>query len=135
MQIKYCNGTSLSVQILFFTSIFFYGFALLTREDQLLLLCARGDAETIYIYLITFPMTWMDVTAVTFWEMPGVGGGGGGGGTQQSFIRGGSEPRSKPLPFYIPFLIEKVPASLASHLRRYSFGLSRNLSSPTNVGS
>ena len=46
------------------------------------------------------------------------GGGGGGAGTQQSFIRGGSAPRSKPLPFYIPFLIEKVPASLASHLRR-----------------
>ena len=28
----------------------------------------------------------------------------GGGGTQQSFIRGGSAPRSNPLPFYIPFL-------------------------------
>ena len=25
------------------------------------------------------------------------------GGTQQSFIRGGSAPRSNPLPFYIPF--------------------------------
>ena len=35
---------------------------------------------------------------------------GGGGGSQQSFIRGGSGPRSKPLPFYIPFLIEKVPS-------------------------
>ena len=31
------------------------------------------------------------------------------GGTQQSFIRGGSTPRSKPLFFYVPFLIEKVP--------------------------
>ena len=37
----------------------------------------------------------------------GGGGGGGGGGTQQSFTRGGSAPRSNPLPFYIPFLIEK----------------------------
>ena len=35
--------------------------------------------------------------------------GGGGGGTQQSFIREGSAPMSKPLPFYIPFLTEKVP--------------------------
>ena len=35
----------------------------------------------------------------------------GGGGTQQSFILGGSAPRSKPLPFYIPFLREKVPLS------------------------
>ena len=34
---------------------------------------------------------------------------GGGGATQQSFIREGSAPRSKPLPFYIPFLREKVP--------------------------
>ena len=29
------------------------------------------------------------------------GGWGGGGGTRQSLIRGGSAPRSKPLPFYI----------------------------------
>ena len=33
------------------------------------------------------------------------------GGTQQSFIWGGSAPRSKPLPFYIPFLTEKEPLS------------------------
>ena len=32
-----------------------------------------------------------------------------GGGTQQIFMRGGSAPRSNPLPFYIPFLTEKVP--------------------------
>ena len=38
-----------------------------------------------------------------------VRGGGGGGDTQQSFMRGGSAPRSKPLLFYIRFLIEKVP--------------------------
>ena len=31
----------------------------------------------------------------------------GRGGTQHSFIRGGSAPRSKPLSFYIPFLMEK----------------------------
>ena len=29
--------------------------------------------------------------------------------THHSFIRGGSAPRSKPLPFYIPYLLEKVP--------------------------
>ena len=39
------------------------------------------------------------------------GGGGGGRGTQQSFIRGGSAPRSDLLPFYIPFLTEEVPLS------------------------
>ena len=33
----------------------------------------------------------------------------GEGGTQQIFMRGGSAPRSNPLPFYIPFLTEKVP--------------------------
>ena len=31
------------------------------------------------------------------------GGGGGRGGTQQIFIRGGSAPRSDPLPVYVPF--------------------------------
>ena len=34
-----------------------------------------------------------------------------GRATQQSFIRGGSAPRSKPLPFYISFLRQKVPLS------------------------
>ena len=34
------------------------------------------------------------------------------GSTQQGFIQqGGSAPRCDPLPFYIPFLIEKVPLS------------------------
>ena len=37
------------------------------------------------------------------------GGGGSGGGTQKRFIRWGSAPKSDPLPFYIPFLTEKVP--------------------------
>ena len=44
-----------------------------------------------------------------------IGGGGGGGGvgsvTRQSFIRGGTAPRSNPLPFYIPFSAKKVPFS------------------------
>ena len=35
------------------------------------------------------------------------------GVTQQSFRRGGSAPRSNPLPFYIPFLTETVPLSYA----------------------
>ena len=38
-------------------------------------------------------------------------GGGVGGRTQQMFIRGGSAPRSNPLPFYIPFFRKKVPLS------------------------
>ena len=33
------------------------------------------------------------------------------GDTQQNFIPGGSSPRSKPSPFYIPFLADKVPLS------------------------
>ena len=51
-----------------------------------------------------------------------VGGGGGGGGAL-SFIRGGSAPRSKPLPFYIPLLIEKVPLSYTGtfHRKIYPF--------------
>ena len=39
------------------------------------------------------------------------GGGGGGGGeksTHQTFTRGGSAPRSSPLPFYIRFLTETI---------------------------
>ena len=43
------------------------------------------------------------------------GGGGGGGGTQKNLIREGSAPRSDPLPFYIPFLAEKVPLSYTFH--------------------
>ena len=31
------------------------------------------------------------------------------GGTQKSFIRGGSTPRSNPLPFYIPFFQKRYP--------------------------
>ena len=50
-------------------------------------------------------------------------GGGGGNSLKQSFIRGGSAPRSKPLPFYIPFLIEKVPLSNTVHRKLYPFHL------------
>lgn len=35
-------------------------------------------------------------------------GGGGGGGTLQNFVRGGSVPRSNPLPFCSSTLTEKV---------------------------
>ena len=45
----------------------------------------------------------------------------GGGCTQQSFIWGVSTPRSKPLPFYIPFLIEKVHLSYTFHTKLYPF--------------
>ena len=40
---------------------------------------------------------------------------GGEGGTQQSFILGGSSPRSNTLPLYIPFLTEKGPLSYTFH--------------------
>ena len=43
------------------------------------------------------------------------------GGIQQSFIRGGSAPRSKPLPFYVPCLIEKVPLLHTSYRKWYPF--------------
>jgi len=35
-----------------------------------------------------------------------------GGATQLMFIRGGSAPRSNPLPFYIPFFSKKVPLNV-----------------------
>ena len=47
--------------------------------------------------------------------------GGGGGRVLNSFIRGGSAPRSKPLPFYIPFLTEKVPLSYTFHRKWHPF--------------
>ena len=50
-------------------------------------------------------------------------GGGGGGGTQQSFIRGGSASRSKSLPFYIAFLIEKVPLSYTFNRKLHPFSI------------
>ena len=39
-------------------------------------------------------------------------GGRGGGGNQQSFIRGGSAPKSNHLHFYVLFLTKKVPLFL-----------------------
>ena len=43
------------------------------------------------------------------WGRGGGGEGGDGWATQQRLIRGGSIPRSNPLPFYILFLTEEVP--------------------------
>ena len=37
------------------------------------------------------------------------------GGTQQSFIQGGSNPRSNPLPVYTQFLTETVTVSYTFH--------------------
>ena len=45
----------------------------------------------------------------------------GGWGVLKSFKRGGSTSRPKPLLFYIPFLIEKVPLSYAFHRKLYPF--------------
>ena len=49
------------------------------------------------------------------------GGGGRGLGsvTRQSFIRGGTAPRSNPLPFYIPFSAKKVPFSSVPSIDRW----------------
>ena len=46
---------------------------------------------------------------------------GGKGGTQQSFIREGSAPSSKPLPFYIPFLTQEVALSYTFLRKLYPF--------------
>ena len=43
------------------------------------------------------------------------------GVSQQSFIRGGSTPKSSPLAFYIPFLTEKVPFRIPSIEKWYLF--------------
>ena len=48
-------------------------------------------------------------------------GGGGGRGTQESFIRGGSDPRSKPLPFFIIFLTGKVTLLYAFRRKWYPY--------------
>ena len=50
---------------------------------------------------------WMWIQFHDFLLTCDVPGRGGRGGSQQSFIRGGSAPRSKPLSFYIPFFHEK----------------------------
>ena len=52
-----------------------------------------------------------------------LGGGGGGGVTQQMFIRGGSTPRSNPLPFYIPFFTKRYPFRIPSMDKWYPFHL------------
>ena len=45
----------------------------------------------------------------------------GGGGTQKSFIRGGSAPRSNPLPFYIPFFQKRYPFRIPFIGKRHPF--------------
>ena len=52
----------------------------------------------LWIRLTCYPEQWKQ------FSVPG-----GGGGTQRSFIREGSALMSNPLPFYIPYLAEKVP--------------------------
>ena len=45
----------------------------------------------------------------------------GSGGTQPSFIHEGSAQRSKPLPFHIPYLTEKITFSYTFHTKWYPF--------------
>ena len=47
--------------------------------------------------------------------------GGGGGGSQKIFIRGGSAPRSNPLPFYVPFFTKNVPLSYSFYWKMVPF--------------
>ena len=56
---------------------------------------------------------------VTFEMKPGVEGGGGGGGLNTVLYM--EDLRCKPLPFYIPFLIEKIPLSYSFHRKFYPF--------------
>ena len=51
------------------------------------------------------------------WE--GGRGRGLGSVTRQSFIRGGTAPRSNPLPFYVPFSAKKVPFSSVPSIDRW----------------
>ena len=44
-----------------------------------------------------------------------VPGGRGGGGSTKKINTGSSAPRSDPLPFYVPFLAEKIPLSYIFH--------------------
>ena len=43
------------------------------------------------------------------------------GGTQRSFIRGGSAPRSNPLPFNIPFFQKRYPFRIPFIEKRHPF--------------
>ena len=43
------------------------------------------------------------------------------GGTQKSFIRGGSAPRSNPLPFYISFFQKRYPFRIPFIGKRHPF--------------
>ena len=48
-----------------------------------------------------------------------------GGGAQQIFIRGGSAPRSNPLPFYVPFFTKRYPLRTPSVDKWYPFFIPR----------
>ena len=60
---------------------------------------------------------------VTFEMKPRVEwrGGGGGGGGELNTVLYMEDLRCKPLPFYIPFLIEKIPVSYSFHRKFYPF--------------
>ena len=58
---------------------------------------------------------WRADSCLSLGPFYGEEGGGGGGGSQQSFVRGGSAPRSKPFSFDILFLIGKVTLSYVIH--------------------
>ena len=59
------------------------------------------------------------------------GGGGGEEGTRQNCIRGSNAPRSNPLPFYIPFLTEKVSFSSRDYDYSLLFSYTFNWSNST----
>ena len=68
----------------------------------------------------------------TDWQSrPGEEGGGGEEGTRQNCIRGSNALRSNPLPFYIPFLTEKVSFSSRDYDYSLLFSYTFNWSNST----
>ena len=65
-------------------------------------------------------INWCVITFSRTIFSPPVGGGGGGVRRALNKVLGFA-PRSKPLPFYTPFLIEKVPVSYTFHRKLHPF--------------
>ena len=72
-----------------------------------------------FVLIWRWPISKRDILGdPVLWRPRGCPGGGGGWHTSKfHFIRGGSAPRSKPLPFDTPFLTEKVPLSYTFHIK------------------
>ena len=69
------------------------------------------DVVTVFLNSLNGSSWFKLPVKVTFEMKPRVEGGGGGG----------KDLGCKPLPFYIPFLIEKIPLSYSFHRKFYPF--------------